>query len=308
MKCRKPAANKFAGSHDDKFPNPVTQTGQHFSYLHHQNNFHHHHQQQHHHHHDRHHHVQISGFGIQIFQILVVLRVWNLVGGVKAARLHPGWEINTVTKANISDPSITSNLAAELFLWNILKNFFGRLVVSRQLQQYSFAVFQCVGADFPALNVRRHFFENVDRWLYSVVWETAKTRHKTVERLMEDQGGAACPPGTSLLLSTAILAHKRASAAMLTKREMPGGQEVSVITDAFSCFSSHLVTSSKSRGWFAKHPQLRVLPCVLSLQKLQLYLYFLGDEQLISTWSTDSCFVVVAQWWKKYLYNLIKSK
>ncbi len=37
---------------------------------------------------------------------------------------------------------------------------------------------------------------------------------------------------------------------------------VSVLTDVFSCFSSHLVTSSKSRGWFPKYSQLTVLPCV----------------------------------------------
>lgn len=128
-----------------------------------------------------------------------------------------------------------------------------------------------VGADFPALNVRRHFFENIDCGLYSVVWETVKTRPKTMERLTESTVSCTSTRNVSSSLRC-FLCSETSTAAVLKKSDAWwtrtfSVQEVSVLADVFSCFSSHLVTSSKSRGWFPKHSQLKVLPCLPSLQK-----------------------------------------
>lgn len=79
---------------------------------------------------------------------------------------NPWWEINTVKQIWSRSEFLGLN-------WHE-----SRLVVD-----------DCSSADFPALSVRQHIFENVDCWLYSLVWETAKTRHKTQERLREQQAG-----------------------------------------------------------------------------------------------------------------------
>lgn len=66
---------------------------------------------------------------------------------------------------------------------------------------------------------------------------------------------------------------------------MPGGHKVSVVTDIFTCFSSHLVTSSKSRGWFTNHLQLKDLHSVQFTPKTKTKrscLPFLCLRQVIS--------------------------
>lgn len=65
-----------------------------------------------------------------------------------------------------------------------------------------------------------------------------------------------------------------------------------LLTDLFSCFSSHLVTSSKSRGWFLKHSQLQVLPRALTLQELLIGLSIFtksNDNQSSGTFSGEVC-------------------
>lgn len=79
---------------------------------------------------------------------------------------------------------------------------------------------------------RQHFFENIDCWLYSGVWETVKTRLKTMERLTGSNRSCMSTRNLCSSLNSAVTWP----AAQL-KREMPGehGLKVSLFTEIFSC-------------------------------------------------------------------------
>lgn len=161
---------------------------------------------------------------------------------------------------------------------------------------YGVRVDFCSSADFPAVSVRQRSFENMNCGHYSAVWETAKTRHKTLERLREQQAWSTSPSRTLSL-------------GRWSRGEEPAGHHPSGGADVFSCFSAHLVTSSKFRGWFPQHSQLKGLPCVLWWQ----FYYFLSDmsnlyqdkvlkikESLFSEW--EGCFQV--SWVKVAFLNV----
>lgn len=167
-----------------------------------------------------------------------------------------------------------------------------------------------VGVDFPALKVRRHFFANIDRGPYSVVWETVKTRPKTMERLMEDKSRAAHPPGTSLCLYTALLAHRVQQQPCLKKERCLA--DTNVLCTGSLCINwLHLAAShhtwslhqSPEAGSQNTHSFKSFLVSFLSKNyETLVYPFFVWKEQTIST----ECWLLFCgccQWRNNTLYN-----
>lgn len=158
-----------------------------------------------------------------------------------------------------------------------------------------------VGVDFPALKVRRHFFANIDRGPYSVVWETVKTRPKTMERLMEDKSRAAHPPGTSLCLYTALLAHRVQQQPCLKKERCLA--DTNVLCTGSLCINwLHLAAShhtwslhqSPEAGSQNTHSFKSFLVSFLSKNYKTLVYPFLSEKSKRSQLNADYCFVVAA--------------
>lgn len=89
-----------------------------------------------------------------------------------AAQLYPGRETNTFDLSIALDlaglsVSIMSGFHTFWSFETCYKPFLKACGFSPTARIFILNV--SVAVDFPALNARQHFFENIDRWLYSVV-------------------------------------------------------------------------------------------------------------------------------------------